>query len=63
MAFGRLLSRHMNSTPSELLHCYKGFRYVAILGDEECCEMKRKLLWVENMRRDFGKIWGVDRQT
>ena len=46
----------MDSTPSELLHRYKGFGYVGILGDEESGKMKRKLLWVEDMRRYFGKI-------
>lgn len=56
MAFWRLLSRHMDSIPSELLHRYKGFGYVGILGDEESGEMKCKLLWVEDMRRYFGKI-------
>ena len=46
----------MDSTPSELLHRYKGFGYVGILGDEESGEMKSELLWVEDMRRYFGKI-------
>jgi len=56
MAFGGVLSRHMDSTPSELLHRYEGFRDVGILGDEESGEMKRELLWIEDMWRYFGKI-------
>jgi len=56
MAFESVLSRHMDATPSELLHRYKGFRDVGILGDQESGEMKRKLLWIEDMWRYFGKI-------
>jgi hypothetical protein len=48
MAFGRLLSHHDSH----------GFDSIG-LGDEESGKMKRKLLWVEDMRRYFGKIYNL----